>query len=69
MRVSPKREQEVLNNLSKLFEIVEVHPLFGEYDFIVKVQSVGYEHIEEIVHKISTIEGITDTKTLTRIKL
>jgi len=67
MHVSPKHEQEVLTNLLKLFEILEVHPLFGEYDFIAKVQSVWYEHIEEIANKIRTIEYITNTQLLAAI--
>jgi len=69
MRVSPKQEAEVFSKLSNPFEIMEVHPLFGEYDFIAKVQSVGYEHIEEIVNKIRTIDGITETQTLTTVGL
>jgi DNA-binding Lrp family transcriptional regulator len=48
--------------------VIEIHPLLGEYYFIAKVESVGYESIGEIVvNKIRTIEGITDTKTLTAI--
>ena len=67
MRVSPKHESEVFNKLSKLLEVTELHPLFGEYDIIAKVESVGYEHIGEIVNKIRTIDGITDTQTLAAI--
>jgi DNA-binding Lrp family transcriptional regulator len=70
MHVAPLYEYEVFNKLSKLHEIIEVHPLFGEYDLIAKTQAEDYENIGEIViHKIKTIEGITDTKTLTGIKL
>jgi DNA-binding Lrp family transcriptional regulator len=67
MRVSPKHETEVFDKLSKLLEVIEIHPLFGEYDFIAKVESVGYEHIGEIVNKIRTIDGITDTQILSAI--
>jgi DNA-binding Lrp family transcriptional regulator len=68
VRVSPKHESEVFNNLSKLSEVVELHQLFGEYDLLAKVESVGYEHIGEIVvNKIRTIDGITDTQTLAAI--
>jgi DNA-binding Lrp family transcriptional regulator len=70
MHVSPLHEYEVFNTLSKLPEVIEIHPLFGEYDLIVKIQAEDYESIGEIViHKIKTIEGITDTKTLTGLKL
>jgi DNA-binding Lrp family transcriptional regulator len=69
MHVSPLHESEVLNKLSKLQEIIEFHPLFGEYDFIAKIEAKDYEGIEQIViNKIKTIDGIIDTKTLTEIR-
>ena len=68
MRVSPKHEKDVFNKLSKLLEVIEIHSLFGEYDLLAKVTSVGYESIGEIVvNKIRTIEGIIDTQTLATI--
>jgi DNA-binding Lrp family transcriptional regulator len=70
MHVSPLHEYEVFNTLSKLPEVVELHPLFGEYDLIAKIEAKDYESIGEIIiHKIKIIEGITDTKTLTGIRL
>ena len=33
---APAHEHEVYNKLSKLQEIIELHPLFGEYDLIAK---------------------------------
>ena len=68
--VSPLHEYEAFNKLSKLHEAIEVHPLFGEYDIIAKIEAKDYESIGQIViHKIKTINGITDTTTLTGIKL
>ena len=70
MHIAPLHEYEVFNKLSKLPEVIELHPLFGEYDLIAKIQAEDYEDIGEIViHKIKTIEGITDTKTLTGLRL
>jgi DNA-binding Lrp family transcriptional regulator len=70
MHVSPLHEYEVFNKLSKIPEVIDLHPLFGEYDLIAKIQAEDYEGIGDIiVHKIKTIEGIIDTKTLTGIKL
>jgi DNA-binding Lrp family transcriptional regulator len=69
IRVSPQFESEAFDNLSKIPEINELHPLFGEYDIIVKIKADDYECIGEIIiHKIRTIDGIIDTKTLTGIK-
>jgi DNA-binding Lrp family transcriptional regulator len=70
MHVSPLHEYEVFNKLSKLHEVIELHPLFGEYDFIAKIEAKDYESIGQfIIHKIKTIDGITDTKTLTGIRI
>jgi DNA-binding Lrp family transcriptional regulator len=70
MHVLPLHEYEVFNKLSKLKEVIELHPLFGEYDLIARIEAEDYESIGEIIiHKIKTIDGITDTKTLTGIKL
>jgi DNA-binding Lrp family transcriptional regulator len=70
MHVSPLHEYEVFNTLSKIPEAVELHPLFGEYDLIAKIEAKDYESIGEIIiNKINPIEGITDTKTLTGIRL
>jgi DNA-binding Lrp family transcriptional regulator len=70
MHVSPLQEYEVYNALSKLPEVIELHPLFCEYDLIAKIEAKDYDGIGEIIiQKIKTIEGITDTKTLTGIRL
>ena len=70
MHISPLHEYEVFNKLLKLPEVIELHPLFGEYDLIAKIEAKDYESIGEIIiHKIRTIEGITDTKTLTGMRL
>ena len=70
MHISPLHEYEVYNKLSKIPEVIEVHPLFGEYDLIAKIEAKDYENIGEIIiQKIKTIEGITDTTTLTGMQL
>jgi len=70
MHISPLHEYEVFNKLSKLHEVIEVHPLFGEYDLIAKIEAEDYESIGEIIiNKIKTIDGIVDTKTLTGIRV
>jgi len=70
MHVSPLHEYEVFNKLSKLHEVIEVHPLFGEYDLIAKIEAEDYESIGQIIiQRIKTIDGITDTTTLTGVKL
>jgi DNA-binding Lrp family transcriptional regulator len=65
LTISPLREKEVFEVLSKMPEISEVHPLFGEYDILVKIESRDIDAIGDIViKKIRSLQGVVDTKTL-----
>jgi DNA-binding Lrp family transcriptional regulator len=65
LSISPLKEKEVFETLSKIPEISEVHPLFGEYDILVKIESGDIDAIGEIViKKIRSLQGVVDTKTL-----
>jgi DNA-binding Lrp family transcriptional regulator len=52
----------------KIGQIVELYPLFGEYDLIAKVEADTYDAIGSIVvSKIRSIKGVKATKTLARV--
>jgi len=58
----------VYHALLAIKEVVELYPLFGEYDLIAKVEASDYDTIGEIVvSKIRAIEGVRATKTLARM--
>jgi len=60
------KEHEIYNKLSRIPEIMELHPLFGEYDLIAKMYIDNYEDLENIiVNKIKNLNGVIDTKVLT----
>ena len=62
-------EHEVYKGLSKLLEIVELYPLFGEYDFIAKIEADDFDNLGDIVvNKIRSIEGVRFTSTFTETK-
>jgi len=66
INTSPAKEHEIYNSLLKINEIAEVHPLFGSYDLIVKIEVKDYDDLGSIlVEKIRSLDGIIDTKTLT----
>jgi len=66
INAAPAHEHEVYNKLSKVPEIVEVHPLFGEFDIIAKIEADDFERLGKlVVNKIRSIDGVIDTKTLT----
>jgi len=61
---------EVNKRLRAIPEVVEHHPLLGEFDFIAKIESDEYTDLSKIVtEKIRTIPAITNTRTLTGINL
>jgi DNA-binding Lrp family transcriptional regulator len=66
LSISPLHEKEVYDTLrNKIPEITEVHPLFGEYDILVKINCDDIDVIGEIViKKIRALKGVMDTKTL-----
>ena len=66
---APAKEHEVYNKLKELPDIIELHPLFGEYDLIAKIETEDFNELGRIVvDGIRCIEGVIDTKTLTWIK-
>ena len=67
---APAKEQEVYRDLMNVPEIVELHPLFGEYDLISKIETRDFNELGKVVvEKVRTISGVIDTKTLTGVRL
>ena len=65
LSISPLHEKEVFSALNGITEIAEVHPLFGEYDILVKISCSDVDEIGDVViKKIRSLRGIVDTKTL-----
>lgn len=66
--LEPAKEKEVYEKLIKIEHIVELYPLFGEYDLIAKVEADSYDAIGDLViSKIRSIDGVKATKTLARM--
>ena len=50
----------------KVQQIIEIQPLFGEYDLIAKIEAEDFDKVGEIViNSIRSVKGVIDTKTLT----
>ena len=65
LSISPLHEKSVYDTLRNIPEITEVHPLFGEYDILLKIECGDIDAIGEIViNKIRSIKGVVDTTTL-----
>jgi DNA-binding Lrp family transcriptional regulator len=60
-----QKELAVYELINSIPEVKELHPLFGEYDMIAKVETQEFDDLAKIViDKIRNVEGVTDTKTL-----
>ena len=65
LSISPLHEKEVYETLRAIPEVTEIHPLFGEYDILVKIECGDIDGIGEVViKKIRALRGIVDSKTL-----
>lgn len=61
----PGYEQRILDALTRIPEIREINPLFGEYDIVCKIEFTHYAVLNSIVlKKIRPLPGIKDTKTM-----
>lgn len=67
VRVKPTFELKVGDALKKIKEAKEVHPLFGEYDFIIKLEGKTHNDITQtILDKVRSLDGVASTKTLVK---
>jgi DNA-binding Lrp family transcriptional regulator len=67
---APTKEHDIYSTLSDLDEIVEVHPLFGQYDLIAKIEAKNLNVLGDIVvNKIRNLPGVVETKTLPGCKV
>ena len=65
LSISPLHEKSVYETLGAIPQIVEVHPLFGEFDILVKIECNDIDSIGDVViNKIRSTKGVMDTKTL-----
>ena len=65
LTISPLHEKTVYEELTNIPQVTEIHPLFGEYDILVKINANDIDQIGEIViNKIRSLKGVMDTKTL-----
>ncbi len=65
LSISPLYEKSVYGSLKNIQEITEIHPLFGEFDILVKIECTDIDQIGEVViQKIRSLKGVVDSKTL-----
>jgi DNA-binding Lrp family transcriptional regulator len=58
------KESEVYEALKGLKWVDEVHPLFGEYDFLLRVKAKGPDDLAHfIIDQVRRLDGVENTRT------
>jgi DNA-binding Lrp family transcriptional regulator len=66
----PAREHDAYSELLKIKGIVALDALFGEHDFIAKVEAEDFNAIGRVVvDRIRAVKGVVDTRTLVGVRL
>ena len=64
----PGSEKDIYTELKGYKEIIELYPLFGEYDLIVRLEADDMDTIGKlVVEKVRSLDGVLETKTLTGV--
>lgn len=61
--VRPPKYEEVLERLSAMPEVLEVHDVTGEHYCLVKVRARSNEDLAKILDEIGRLDGVTSTET------
>ena len=62
--VEPSVELEVYEKLLKMKEVLQVTPVLGSVDFVVRVEGEDHNEVAGVViKKIRGLDGVTSTKT------
>jgi DNA-binding Lrp family transcriptional regulator len=70
IKTKPGKELHIYNRLTNEPEIKEVYPLFGEFDFLVKIIAKDLELIGKVlIKKIRIIDGVIETITLNEMPI
>lgn len=66
IKTAPRAERPVFQQLLRVPGLLEVFPLFGEYDFVAKLEAKDYDELgRAVTARIRSIDGVTKTHTLT----
>ena len=61
---APSKYSQVLKELEKVPEIVEIFDVAGEYSTLIKVRTKNKEDLARLLDEIGKIDGVESTKTM-----
>ena len=69
LTVEPSKEEDIINKLTALPEILELHLIFGDENILIKIRCQDINSIRDfITNKIRTINGIVKTESYLSLK-
>jgi len=61
----PEHEHKVYNSLINESKVLEIRPLYREYDLLAKIKTSNKQKFGDFVsNKIRSLKGVIDTKTI-----
>jgi len=63
----PTQEKNIIEDLNKIPEVIDVNGVLGKYDIIVKITCEFPDEIDLAVRKIRSISGVTSSYTMPAI--
>ena len=64
IKVVPGQERVVYSSLKTRDEILDVYHVFGEYDFIVMLQTESIFNLNQFMERVQEMQGIIAIKTI-----
>lgn len=65
VKTAPGKEYIAYSRLKELPVVKEMYPLFGEYDFIVKMEAPSCDELNNIIfEEVETLDGVLSITTL-----
>ncbi|KYC45537.1 MAG: putative HTH-type transcriptional regulator [Candidatus Methanofastidiosum methylothiophilum] len=62
--VQPGTEEDVIEKISNMKNVIEVHELYGEYDMIVKVNVKELGELDILTSSIRRVPGVQMSSTM-----
>ncbi|MCF8885456.1 MAG: Lrp/AsnC family transcriptional regulator [Nitrososphaerota archaeon] len=63
VKAQPSKYEQLLNELSKMSEILEIHDVTGDYYCLLKIRVTSRESLAKLLDKIGSMEGVLSTDT------
>jgi DNA-binding Lrp family transcriptional regulator len=58
-------EDELVREIMKVSNVREVHPVYGVYDIVVKVDAETMDQLKEVISRIRKLNKVRSTLTMT----